>query len=196
MTHPYLNVASICPRTRVLGPGQRFVIWVQGCCFDCPQCISPAWRARKPAKLFTIPELSEAILQTSDIEGITLSGGEPMLQAGKLHQLVSQVKAVRPLTVICYTGFTLESLRETGAQDVIDFLKNIDVLIDGPYIDKLNNDTGLRGSSNQGIHFLTGMYKDHEHQFLNGQRNLEMHLFEARVLTVGIHARNWKKPVR
>jgi len=119
-----------------------------------------------------------------------------MLQAGKLHQLVSQVKAVRPLTVICYTGFTLESLRETGAQDVIDFLKNIDVLIDGPYIDKLNNDTGLRGSSNQGIHFLTGMYKDHEHQFLNGQRNLEMHLFEARVLTVGIHARNWKKPVR
>jgi len=46
---------------------------------------------------------------------------------------VSQVKAVRTLTGICYTGFTLEALRETGAQDVIDFLESIDVLIDGPY---------------------------------------------------------------
>ena len=196
MLHPYLNVAAICPRTRVLGPGRRFVIWVQGCCFDCPQCISPAWRAIKPAKLFTIPELSEAILQTSEIEGITLSGGEPMLQARKLHQLVSRVKAARTLTVICYTGFTLEALREAGAQEVMDLLESIDVLIDGPYIDELNNDSGLRGSSNQRVHFLTGIYKNHEYQFLNGQRHLEMHLFEARLLTVGIHARNWRNPVR
>jgi len=74
------------------------------------QCVSPAWRAIKPAKLFTIPELSEAILQTSDIEGITLSGGEPMLQAGKLHQLVfpgqSRPDLDRNLLYRVYSGGT------------------------------------------------------------------------------------------
>ncbi len=119
-----------------------------------------------------------------------------MLQAGILLQLLSRIQAVRILTVICYTGFTLEALREDRAPEVMDLLESIDVLIDGPYKYQLNDNRGLRGSSNQRVHFLTGMYKDHEDQFLNGQRHLEMHLFETRYLTVGIHPRNWRKPVR
>lgn len=190
--HSYLNVAAICPRTRVLGPGYRFVIWVQGCCFNCRQCISPEWRAIKLANLFTITELAEVILKTSQIEGITLSGGEPMLQAGKLHQLISRVQMKRELTVICYTGFTLLDLQDSENPDVVSLLAAIDVLIDGLYVDQLNDNRGLRGSTNQRIHFLSGIYENEAHRFLNSPRQLEMHLFEERFLTVGIHSRNWK----
>ena len=189
----FLNVAAICPNTRVLGPGCRFVIWVQGCCFDCPGCISPAWRSHKPANLFTVKELAHAIIQTPEIEGITLSGGEPMLQARNLHEVVLTVKTNMPVTVICYTGFTLETLRNVGDADVMALLSDIDVLIDGPYMENLNDNQGLRGSSNQRVNFLTGVYRDQDKMFLDCPRNLEAHLFRDHYLMVGIHPKYFQK---
>ncbi len=185
----YINVAALCPNTRALGPGTRFVIWVQGCCFECPNCISPKWRALQPARLFTVEELTQAIVETPNIEGITLSGGEPMLQAARLYDLVTAATAQKPLTVIAYTGFTRDTLRQMNNPAMMQLLSVLDVLIDGPYMDHLNNDRGLRGSTNQQVHFLTDACRHQADMFLNGPRHLEVHLFQKRYLTVGIHRR-------
>ena len=57
-----LNIAEICPATRTLGPGKRFVIWVQGCCFNCPGCVSPEWILQEKATLVNVKRLGEYIL--------------------------------------------------------------------------------------------------------------------------------------
>ncbi len=82
-----LNVAEICPATRTLGPDQRFVIWVQGCCFNCRGCVSPDWIPQKQAILIDPVRLADYIVSIPGTEGLTVSGGEPMLQAGALSEL-------------------------------------------------------------------------------------------------------------
>lgn len=186
---PFLNIATTCPSTKVLGPGNRFVIWVQGCCFDCHNCGSPDWRILKDSTLVTPKDLSKEVLKSQGIEGITISGGEPMLQAGGLYELIRNVRSVRPLSVICFTGFTLEELKGKKDSTTDAFLSEIDVLIDGLYMDSLNDNKGLRGSSNQEIHFLSGIYKELADEFADRKRDIELYLFQKSYLMVGIKPR-------
>jgi len=186
MRHRKLNIAEICPSTKVLGPGNRFVIWVQGCCFDCYNCVSPEWTYMEDKMLISTEDLSQEILKARGIEGITISGGEPMLQAEALHELVRTVRYQKQLSVICYTGFTLEQLKEAGDPKIDAFLSQVDVIIDGPYVDRLNDNKGWRGSSNQQAHFLSGIYKDFAEEFINRKRDIEIHLFHNYYLMVGI----------
>lgn len=189
----FLNLAAHCSSSNVLGPGKRFIIWVQGCCFDCYNCGSPEWREIKDATLITPEDLSKKILKTQGIEGITISGGEPMLQVEGLLRLVELLHKESPLSVICYTGFTLEELRRKKDKKIDDFLSKIDVLIDGRYIDSLNDNKGLRGSTNQKIHFLSGLYRELEDEFLNRKRDMEIHLFKDHYLLVGIKPKLFEK---
>ncbi len=181
-----LNIAATCPSTKVLGPGRRFVIWVQGCCFACYNCGSPEWREMKEATLITPGDLAREILKTPGIEGVTISGGEPMLQAAGLYELVKNIRDSKPLSIICYTGFTLEKLIEKGDSNIDAFISEIDVLIDGPYVDSLNDNKGLRGSSNQRIHFFRGVYQGFAADLANGKRDIEIHLLRNEYLIVGI----------
>lgn len=187
----YLNIAALCPSSRALGPGRRFVIWVQGCCFNCHGCGSPEWREIKEATLITPSELADRILQAPDIEGITISGGEPILQARNLRKLLPLVRSQKQLSIICYTGFTLNELQQKGDQDIKAFLAEIDVLIDGPYIGSLNDNLGWRGSANQKVHFLTGVYQDKEEEFLARRRDIEIYLYKSHYLLVGIHPKSF-----
>lgn len=182
-----LNVAAFCSATRVLGPGKRFALWVQGCPFDCPGCVSPEWREMKVATPFTPKGMAQKALAVPDLEGLTLSGGEPMVQAQALLEMVRRVRAEKPVSVICYTGFELEALVEKQSPAIDGLLAQIDVLIDGPYTARLNNNKGWRGSSNQRVHFLSGRYQDREMDFLDGNRDIEIHLFDDHYLMVGVH---------
>jgi anaerobic ribonucleoside-triphosphate reductase activating protein len=182
-----LNIAAFCPASQALGPGKRFIVWVQGCCFSCQGCISPEWREMKEAMRISVAELAGKILQTPDLEGITISGGEPMLQANNLFVLTRLIRSVRPFSVICYTGFSIEELKEKNNPAIDGLLKEIDVLIDGRYIENRNNDKGLRGSNNQSIHFLTGLYKDREEYFISQKRDIEFHMLSDHYLIVGVH---------
>lgn len=151
-----LNIAATCSMTQALGPGKRAVVWVQGCVFRCPGCIAPDWIPMKPAHLVSPMALARQLLDNPNITGLTLSGGEPMIQAEGLTRLIDAARKIRPIDVICFTGFQLEQLRKTPpSPGVFDLLASVDVLIDGPYINRLNDDRGVRGSSNQRIHYLT-----------------------------------------
>lgn len=185
---PFLNVAATCRATRALGPGVRAVVWVQGCCFRCPGCIAPEWIPLRPARLIRPEELVRE-LPLGDIDGLTFSGGEPMLQAAGLATLARLARQGHPaLSVICYTGFTLEQLLQQPTRPgVSDLLQQTDVLIDGTYIAMLNDDRGLRGSSNQRVHFLSDRLKGEP--FDQCARTVEVYVGKGSALLVGIPTR-------
>lgn len=182
---PFLNVAGVCPATRALGPGVRAVVWVQGCCFHCKGCVAPEWIPFRVVRLIRPEHLAEILLRDPQVEGLTLSGGEPMLQARGLARLVKIARQSRELSVVCYTGFTLEALRtRPPGPGVEELLAETDVLIDGPYVEPLNDGRGLRGSANQRIHFLTDRLKGED--FVTTPRRVEVHLGEGWLMLVGI----------
>lgn len=191
----YLNIAAICPGTRALGPGLRYVIWVQGCCFDCKDCASPEWREQKIAHLITTEALATDILHRDEIEGITISGGEPFLQTEALCKLLELVKREKDLSIVCFTGFKLNELRENQSSDkfVISFLNFIDVLIDGHYVPLKNDDMGLRGSYNQTVHFLTPRLVEFKDDFLYRKRSVEIHPLPNGLLMSGIPPKGFRQ---
>jgi anaerobic ribonucleoside-triphosphate reductase activating protein len=119
------------------------------------------------------------------VTGLTFSGGEPMLQAAGLAAVARLARRQRELSIICYTGFTLEQLRaRPPGPGVEDLLAEIDVLIDGPYVAALNDQRGLRGSINQTVHYLTNRLRGND--FTSSPRRIEIHLREDHTLLVGI----------
>ena len=186
-----LNLAEICPATRTLGPGQRFVIWVQGCCFNCRGCISPDWIPQKPATLVDPQKLADYILSVSGTEGLTVSGGEPMLQATALSELFTYLRQHRDLSIICFTGFTIEQLQSKSESAIHRVLALIDVLIDGQYISELNDNKGSRGSSNQVVHFLTPRHLPEASLFTERKRDVEIHIRDDSALMVGVPPHNF-----
>ena len=184
-----LNVAATCPSTCSLGPGTRAVVWVQGCVFHCPGCIAPDWIPMRPARLISPETLVEELLADPEVSGLTFSGGEPMLQAVGLAQVARLARARRNINVICFSGFIRAQLENIPpGPGVADLLEQVDVLIDGPYIARLNNNLGLRGSQNQKIHFLTDRLVgvDLENQF----RKAEVILTDGQAMMVGVPPRH------
>ncbi len=142
----------------VLGAYKRAVIWVQGCKFACAGCIVPESWDETGGEVLTITELADWVLAQPDIEGITVSGGEPMLQAEALANLIDRVRQFKDLGVICYTGYSGSQLQQQGTKAQTSLLDRIDLLIDGTYIESLHDDLLWRGSSNQRLLMLTPRY--------------------------------------
>ena len=184
---PRLNVASLCPSTRALGPGLRAALWVQGCPFRCPECVAPDWIPLRPARPMSPGEAAGELLREPGVSGLTFSGGEPMLQAAGLAEVARLARRERNLTLICFTGFVLEHLRERppGA-GVAELLAQVDVLIDGTYVAARNDNRGLRGSANQRIHFLTDRLRDEDYDFDGRPRQAEVHVADGSALLVGV----------
>jgi len=180
-----LNVAAICQATAALGPGLRSVVWVQGCALNCPSCIAQDWIPFKTVRIVDPEILANELLINHDVTGITISGGEPMLQAKGLLKLVQAVKSQRDINVLVYTGFRYENLMSIPPNNsVIPFINAIDALIDGPYIQKMNDNKGLRGSSNQRLIFLTE--KLYGFQIDQTPRKVEVKVFDGQLFIVGV----------
>lgn len=185
-----LNIASIQKTSYALGPGKRFVFWVQGCPFNCHNCISPNWIPFEVAQAWEVEALAETILNTPEIDGITISGGEPMMQANRIADVLSLVLEEKPeLNVIIFTGFTQQQLNWEDAQRLMEYT---DVLITGLYVEKLNDNQGLRGSSNQEILFLSDKLIEEKEYFFHKNRDLEFYIQNDGVLMVGIPEQNFK----
>lgn len=181
----FLNIAAICPSTQSFGPGKRAAIWVQGCVFHCPGCIAPDLIPIVPARLVSPEDILTQVLSDPEVTGLTFSGGEPMLQAQGLATLTRLARSRRSLDIICFTGFQFENLlRNPPGPGVDDLLAQIDVLIDGPYIERLNNNRGLRGSQNQRIHHLSDRLRAYD--FENQPRTAEIHLLDGEIMLVGV----------
>ncbi len=182
-----LQVAETCVGTRALGPGLRSAVWVQGCPFRCRGCIAPEWIPARAAREVRPADLAAELLADSGVTGLTFSGGEPMAQAAGLAEVIEIARRQRDLSLICFTGYRLAELRDRPpGPGVPELLAQADVLIDGRYVAASNDDRGLRGSSNQEVHMLTGRLADAAAGFASGPRRTEIRLRDRSALLVGV----------
>ena len=128
----YLPINNIC-HSRINGPGNRLVIWVQGCKFYCKGCFNPETHPYTKEHLMDINELAALINNDMTIEGITLSGGEPLDYPKQLKDLFEKVDS--SLTIIVYSGFNTEEIDDN--QELKKLLKMTDLAIVGRYSNKL-----------------------------------------------------------
>ena len=151
-----LRVFNIIKNTKVEGPGNRYCIWVQGCSRHCKGCQAVHTWSHDKGELYEVMDIIEDIFKQDFIEGVTFLGGEPFEQADALGIIAERVKQ-RGLSVLCFTGGKLEELRENPVNKKL--LDNIDLLIDGEFIEELTDySRPWCGSSNQRYHFLTDRY--------------------------------------
>ncbi len=151
-----IAVARIEASTRVLGPGDCRVLWVQGCEQRCRNCVVPESHDRHGGVRMAPDDLTALLLEGPEVDGLTLSGGEPMLHAPGLVEVVRGLRAARPgWTFMCFTGYTLETLASRGVPSQQELLGEVDVLVDGPYVERLAGPLLFRGSSNQRLRALT-----------------------------------------
>ena len=159
MSNPPLRVNSFIPFTQVEGPGNRACVWVQGCSIRCRGCFnSSTWPADGGTEI-EAATLVDRILGQPGIEGVTFLGGEPFEQALALAALAERVQEAG-LSVMTFTGFTLENLRDNPLPGTMRLLAATDLLVDGPYV--AASPDRLRpwvGSTNQRFHALTDRYE-------------------------------------
>jgi len=146
-----LRIAGLVEESIVDGPGIRFVIFTQGCPHGCVGCHNPQTHDFNGGKNESIDNIVSMIDADPLLKGVTLSGGEPFMQAKKLVKLLNKINN-KELNVITYTGFTYEELIEKANETngFLELLKASDILIDGKFeLDKKQEGLKFRGSSNQ-----------------------------------------------
>ena len=179
-----LSLYMTHPITEALGPFKRYALWVQGCNKRCKGCISPDAQPLDGGVAIEVADLARQIAGISQIEGITISGGEPFLQQEALCELIDQVRLTRDLGVMVYTGMQYSEIKETP------LAQRCDLIIDGEYIDSQNDDKSLRGSANQTAICLTDRYRQYvQQEFGVVGRKVEFVIKNHQVDMIGIPPR-------
>ncbi|WP_028911317.1 anaerobic ribonucleoside-triphosphate reductase activating protein [Prevotella sp. MA2016] len=141
-----IRVLDIIEDTMVDGPGFRTSIYCAGCGHQCPGCHNPQSWAFDGGREMTTQQLMK-IITADPFANVTFSGGDPMYQAAGFAELAHAIHEQTNKDIWCFTGFTFESLIQ---DDQRELLRQIDVLVDGPFVERLKNpDLLFRGSSNQ-----------------------------------------------
>jgi anaerobic ribonucleoside-triphosphate reductase activating protein len=195
-----LRVAQVVPVTEAEGPGRRFAIWVQGCPLRCPGCCNPQMLPFEGGEAVPISRLFEQIGQAAardGVEGVSFLGGEPTSQARGVAALARLVRGAG-LSVMVYSGFMLEELRESADPDQLALLDATDLLVDGPYLqDQPETRRRWLGSTNQRVHDLTGRYRLDDPCWTR-PNTLEIRLEGGSLTVNGFPARSavplWKRP--
>lgn len=146
-----LAVSTIQRDSIVDGEGIRSVIWTQGCAHNCKGCHNPKTHSFCKGVLVDVEEIKKKISMLEGQDGITFSGGDPMEQPAACADIAQYCHELG-MNVWCYTGYTFEELLKKSKfmPDIINFLQNIDVLVDGKFIlEEKSYDAVFRGSKNQ-----------------------------------------------
>jgi anaerobic ribonucleoside-triphosphate reductase activating protein len=152
-----LRIHAFEPFSWANGPGLRAVVWVQGCSLGCPGCFNPGTHPFSGGEPVAAAALADRIAALADkVEGLTISGGEPLQQRAGLLELLRRVRRQTALSVLVFTGFTWEEVQAMPEADGL--LACMDVLIAGRYDPGQRLARDLRGSANKTVHFLTNRY--------------------------------------
>lgn len=158
-----LRLHSFAPLSYANGPGTRAVLWVQGCSLGCSGCFNPETHSSDAGALISVEQLFENILALGDsIDGVTISGGEPLQQLRTVSELVHRIRTETLLSILVFTGFRWEEvLRKLKFEShgKTNLLNEIDAIICGRFDESLRIARGLRGSANKSIRLLTDRYR-------------------------------------
>lgn len=146
-----IRIAGTIEESIVDGKGIRYVVFTQGCYHNCLGCHNPETHDVNGGKTIDTSQIIDEFKENPLLKGITFSGGEPFLQPEPLILLAKSVHQLGK-DVTCYTGFTFEELSNSDKTSLRELLNNIDILIDGKYIQEQRNlELRFRGSNNQRI---------------------------------------------
>lgn len=187
-----MYIARILYPVQVLGPGKRVGIWFVGCKHKCKGCSNPElWNINETSNV-TIEQVEKLIRNVAKenvIDGFTITGGDPMEQASEIADLLEKVKDISE-DVMLYTGYEIAELTSDMHKKL---LNKVAVLIDGRYEEDLNDNSFLRGSSNQTIHILKKQYSDKYHNYINNNQNeIQNFMINNEVVSVGIHKKDFR----
>lgn len=136
------------------GPGLRAVIWTQGCPHKCKNCHNPHTHDYNGGIELDTGDIINEIVKLKLHRGVTISGGEPLIQAEACSKIAKEAKLLN-MDVWLYTGYTFEKIinaAKTYKPEWAELLKHVDVIVDGPYIENMRNPLlKFKGSSNQRV---------------------------------------------
>ena len=184
-------IARIIYPITTLGPGNRLVIWTVGCSKHCYNCANPELFSFDKSKEISVKTLNEKInyiLENYSVDGVTITGGDPLEQREELFELLMLIKP-NIQDLLLYTGYTIAELSKMLTEDDLTFFKeHVSVLIDGQYMEELNdNQVPLRGSANQTINYFDQSLKGIYEQYLEKGRSVQNVYNDDMVISVGIH---------
>ena len=150
-----MKIAGFYDESISNGLGWRAVLFVSGCPHHCPGCHNKVAQNYDYGEEFDERKILTRIQENSILNGITISGGEPLCKENiaEVNKFIENVKKIKPkFDVWCYTGYTLEQLEARNDELTNQTLHNIDVLVDGKFIqERKNPEIKFRGSDNQRI---------------------------------------------
>lgn len=183
-----MQIHQIIERSRANGPGIRFTMWVQGCSRLCYNCTNPETHDPRCGYKLSVDAIFSMIIKNlGSIEGVSISGGEPLDQSKEIFLLIKKIKKETDLSVIIWTGYELEEIKKAKLFEKLS--NNTDLLITGPYIDALHKPEGLRGSSNQDYLFFTKKYSIKD---LDKVPLAEIHFRDGQIQITGINTEEIK----
>jgi len=167
--------------SRVNGPGKRFTLWTQGCFKKCKNCFNPETWSYSPNKILSPYQIFELIKNYNDLDGVTITGGDPFEQEDDLLSLLFLLSGENyKKGVIVFSGYEKEQIEQHPIRKKC--LEYVDVLIDGLYVDELNIGLDLRGSSNQQFYFFSNKIKEEELKF---DHQIEISSFDDNIIITG-----------
>ena len=160
-------------------------IWTIGCKRKCVNCSNPELWEENPGKDISIETITGIIEKYKDkTDGVTITGGEPFLQPEELLSLVEKIRKIGIDDILIYTGFSFEELYENPlAKKIIDLSG---VIVDGEYIDELNNNVGMKGSENQRVFVINKSLSEKYKDFSSVKRQSEIVNNGGKIMSIGI----------
>jgi len=174
-----MNIRGYC-LSKVNGPGNRFVLWTQGCSKGCSECFNPETWSNNIFKELSPRQIFE-LVKNFEVDGVTISGGDPLEQEDELLELLMLISTIRlSKGVILFSGFTRAEISSNIIREKC--LSYIDVLIDGRYEKNLKVDFSLKGSSNQEFYFFSNKISSSELVF---DQEIEISCLEEDIMMTG-----------
>lgn len=128
-----IRIFGLAEDSIVDGPGYRFAVFTQGCPHGCPGCHNPESHGFDGGRVMDTGDIIRRFDGNPLMDGITLSGGDPLCQPEACLELARAARD-RKWTVWCYTGYTWEALRRENDPARMALLREVDVLVDGPFL--------------------------------------------------------------
>lgn len=193
-----MNIARLMYPVRVLGPGDRIGLWLAGCHRGCKGCSNPELWNQRPEYEIAVADVMKLIRKVKEnhpVDGFTISGGEPMDQAHALAELVTELLYISS-DILIYTGYRLEELQARDDLATAFVLEHSAVLIDGAYMEERNDNSVLRGSSNQRIHILDNSYSSlYQSYIVQNENHIQNFTTSDGIVSVGIHHPGFRQPI-
>ena len=180
-----MRVGRIYYPVNVLGYGKRIGIWLCGCDKRCNNCVSPEFQNIDGGEILSVDDIIHIVKERSEvIDGITISGGEPLKQAEELKVLIENLLLLEIEDILIYSGYTLQQIQCMNNSDIDYIVNNAACIIFGEYREEQNDGVGLRGSANQEI--VINKFHERYRDAANCIRKQQIIFSENKTIIIGI----------